>query len=324
MKKKIFMAFAFLSSLFIGYSQKGNAPIVYKTNNDIIYNICFTEKGGVLGIADDNTIKAYSTNSQGLLYEFKNGHKSQILAIDISKDSTLLVSGGKDSTMVIWDFVNKKILKSLTYQKGIITSVKISPDRRYLASGGTDNKVYLYDLEKNEVVHEFTDHVDDITSVKFSPDGTLLATASGDNTIKIYDVKNIKLLASLTGHKSWVRDISFSGDGTRLISCGDDSRIIEWNITNIQNIRVLNNSKIAFCWILSVAFNNDSKSYAYGDFNGNTIIDTPFSRYKINFNVPINKVIFKPNENDVLEIAIATRGKGVFLINAKDMKLKER
>jgi WD40 repeat protein len=155
--------------------------------------------------------------------------------------------------------------------------------------------------------------------VKFSPDGALLATASGDNSINIYDVKNNKLITSLTGHKSWVRDISFSEDGTKLISCSDDSRLITWDINNIQNILIRDNSKFGFSWILSVAFNEDSKTYAYGGVNGNAVIETTFGDYKAKINKPINRILFKPNEGIYLKIAIATRGKGVMLIDAKNM-----
>lgn len=320
MKKKFITSFAFLCVLYTGYSQESYLPVVYKTDNENIYDICFTPKGGILAIADGNTIKAYSTNSQELVSEFKNGHKGQILTIDISKDSTLLVSGGKDSTIVIWDFINRKILKSLTYQKGIITSVKISPDQRYLASGGTDNLVYLYDLGKNEIVNKFEDHTDDITSVKFSPDGTILATASADHKINIYELKNSKLLTSLTGHKSWVREISFSGDSTKLISCGDDSRVITWDVTDINDICIVKNSKATSGWILSIAFNMDSKTYALGGINGKAIIKTQFGDFSTNIHAPINRIIFKPNEGPYLKIAIATRGNGVIFIESKNMK----
>jgi WD40 repeat protein len=323
MMKKLFLVVASLFILSITYSQKRNTSLIFKTESKVIYGICFTNKGETLAIADNNTIKVFSTNSRELLYEFTDGHKSQILSIDISKDSTLMVSGGKDSTIVIWDFINKKILKSLTYQKGIVTSVKLSPDRRYLASGGTDDMVYLYDLEKNEILHEFSDHTDDITSVAFSPDGNMLATAGGDKTIIIYDVKNNKLLASLTGHKSWVRDISFNGNGEKLISCGDDSRIITWNIADRNRIRKQEDSKFGLSWFLSIAFNIDCVTYVSGGMDGKVKIVGQYGEYITKVGVPVNKVLFKPNEGNYLKIALATRGKGAMLIDVRNMKLKK-
>lgn len=322
MKKVLLPLIAIIALFPYVNAQRNNDLIVFKTDSKVIYDICFTKNGEALGIADNNSIKVYSTNSKVLLNEFKNGHKSQILSIDISKDSTLLVSGGKDSTIVIWDFANKKILKSLTYHTGIITSVQVSPNNKYLVSGGTDNKIYLYDIEKDQVMKEFTDHTDDITSVKFSPDGKLIASSSGDKLINIYEVKNRKLITPLIGHRNWVRDISFSPDGTKLISCDDDSKIIIWNISDVNNIQIQDISKSSTGWLLSVDFNEDSITYVYGGISGKAKIVTHLSDYFATINKPIHRIKFKPNETPCLKIAIATLGKGVVLIDAKDMKYK--
>lgn len=320
--KRIFLLFGLLSIVSNGFSQKDNNLISFKTDSDIIYGICFTNKGKALGIADNNTIKVYSTDSRELLNEFKNGHENQVLSIDISQDSTILVSGGKDSTIVIWDLVNNKILSSLSNQKGIITSVQISPDGNYLVSGGTDNNAYLYDLEKSEVIQVFSDHTDDITSVKFSPDGKLIATASGDKIINIYEVKSFKLIGSLTGHRSWVRDISFSKDGTKLISCGDDSRIITWNISDIYKIRKQNAKKVGLDWLLSIDFHKDKGTYAYGGMNGEIKIVTPIGSYILKIARPIQKILFNP-QRIYLKVAVATRGNGVIMTDTRNMKWKD-
>lgn len=320
MKKIIFTSLALLYILTVGYAQNGKKYAVFNTNSSIVYGICFTENGGALGIGDNTTIKVYSTMTKKLLNEFRNGHQSEIFSIDISKDGSLLVSGDREGNIVVWDFVNNKILKKLTYQKGIVTSVKFSPDRRYLLSGGTDKKVFLYDLETDKVVHEFTDHLKDVTSVDFSPDGKLFASASGDKTIKIYDVKTYGILASLSGHHNWVRDISFSKDGTKMISCGDDSRIITWDLSDLHSVMQVDNHLAFYEWVLSVDFDVDSKSYVFGGLDGKVRIISPFGSYSFKIGVPINNVKFNPGKGEYMVTAIATRGKGVIYLDGRDMK----
>lgn len=304
----------------MGYSQKINVISAYKTDSQRIYAICFTAKGQALGVADNNTIKVFRTGSKELIGEFKNGHKRQILAIDISEDSSLLVSCGKDSTLIIWDFVSKKILKTLTFQKGIITSVQFSPNGKFLISGGTDNMVYLFDLEKNKVIGEFNKHTNDVTSVAFTSDGKYFASAAGDNSINIYDAEKVTLMTTLNGHRDWVRAISFSKDGSRLISCDDDARIIIWNVSEMYHIQIQNKSKGGFGWLSGVDFNEDSKTYAFGDINGKVVIIHKFGFYKVRINTIINKVLFKPCEATNLKIAVATMERGVLLIDAKEME----
>jgi WD40 repeat protein len=305
-----------------GFAQKDKDFTIFNTDSKIIYDICFTDKGEVLGIADNTAIKAYSVEENVLLNEFKGGHKAQILSIDISKDSTLLISGGKDSLINIWDFSTSQILKSLRYHQGIITVVKISPYKKYISTGSTDHKVIIYDLYKNQIAYEFNDHTDDITSIAFNPNCTMLASASADKSIKIYDLISGKLITSLTGHKSWVRDLSWSSDGAELISCGDDSRIIIWNIRENNNINKRNSSRIGAGWLLSVKFHEDNNTYVTGGTNGKAWIITSFNQYTSKIKYPINKILFKPNEGMYLKLALATMGKGVILINANNMKIK--
>ena len=319
MNKKIIFILVALFFTSIGYSQKEKLFSTYKTESTDILDACFSKNGDILCIADNNTVKIFSTNTKELIAEFKGGHNGEILSIDISNDSTKLVSGGKDSTVVIWNFKEGELLKSLKCNS-IITSVCLSPNSQYLVYGGSDNRVFVYDIAKNEITNTFSEHSDDITSIVFSPDGNYIATSSGDKLINIYG--NGALITILSGHKDWVRDISFSSDGTKLISCGDDGKIITWDISDINKPRIINESRHGFNWMLSVDINKDDKTFAFADFKGNAEIIGQFGGYKTNVKAPINKLLFKPNKGIYLKIAVATRGKGVLLIDAKNMKSK--
>ncbi len=300
-------------------AQNSKAYYKFPTEANIIYDICFTNNGGAIGIADNKSIKVYSTKSKELIRDFKDGHTGQIHSIDISKDSTILVRGSKDSTVVIWNFIDGTLLKKLKYN-GIVTSVCLSPNSQYLAYGGSDNKVFLFDIKNSKLISTYTEHTDDITSICFSPDGKYIATSAMDKLIQIY--KSDSLIKTLPDQKNCVRDISINSVGTKLISCGDNGKTYTWDISNINNTRIINESKRGFNWLLSVDFNEDDKTYAIADFNGNAEIVGQFGSYKTNVKAPINKIMFKPKEGIFLKIAIATRGKGVLLIDAKDMKLR--
>ncbi len=304
----------------VGYSQKAKDYSVYATESTDILDICFSKNGEVIGAPDNKVVKVFKTNTQKLIAEFKNGHKSQIQTIDISQDSLLLVSGGKDSSIVIWDFINQVKLKTLTFQGSIVTSIKISPDNKFLVSGGID-KMCIYDIKNDKLIREINNN-SITTCVAFSPDGKTFATSNPDKSINIFEVETGKLLTKLKGHKSWVRSLTFSNDETKLISCGDDSKIISWDVSDMNDIKLLNKSRCGYSWLLSIDFNHDNKSYVYGAFNGNTVIVTPLGSYKTNVKTPINKILFKPNEGNCLKIAVATREKGVLFIDAKNMKVK--
>lgn len=298
-------------------AQNKKAFYKFPTEESIVYDICFTNNGRAIGIADNKSVKVYSIETNELLRDFVGGHTEQILSIDISTDSTLLVSGGKDNRVVIWDFREGEQLEVLKCD-GIVTSVSISPDGKSVVYGASDNKVFVYDIATRSVVNTFADHSDDITSIVFSPDGRYIVTSSGDKLINIYE--NGALITTLSGHKDWVRDVSFDSEGAKLISCSDDGRVIVWNTSDINNPSIIKKSENEYVWVLSVDFNKeDNKTYALSDHIGNAKIVHQMGHYSTRLNFPINKILFKPKDV-YLKIAIATRGGGVLLIAAKDMK----
>jgi WD40 repeat protein len=309
-------------ALQAGFSQRKDQYMTYSTSDKYIYDLCFTSRGEVIGITDYNSVKVFYTEKNILINEFKNGHKGRILSIDISDDSTRLASAGMDSTIVVWDFIGNRILNSLHHHQCIVTSVDLSPDGRLLASGGSDGRVIVFDMERNEVVQTFSDHTRDITVVKFSRDGRILATAGGDKCIKIYEMPDGRLVNSLYGHSNWVRDMVFSADGVSLYSCGDDSRIIEWNISDIHSVRIINENKRGLNWLLCIDIPSDGPSYLFGSLIGKIVVWIPFGVYTLKTGKPVNRVLFKPNDYHLIKIAVATRGKGAFLVDANKMRFR--
>ena len=320
MRKSFYLFTVILMLSAPGLAQKNSEYRIFRTDSKIVYGICFTAKGGALAIADNNTIKVYSTNESLLLNEFKKGHQRQIITLSVAKDSTLMVSGGKDSTIVLWDFVNARVLKRLSYHDGIITSVHISNDHRYIVSGGTDRKVFIYDIQSDRLIQGFSDHSDDINCVRFSCDGNWIASAGCDKIVNIYSTAELRLAASLKGHKGWVRDIAFSHDSTRLISCGDDSRLIIWRFTESSGIFPEQSIKLSRSWLLSTDTHPDGKTYTTGDINGVIKVFTTFGMYTWRTRVPVNKILINPGNGSLITLAIATRGKGVLLLGAEEMK----
>jgi WD40 repeat protein len=305
------------------YSQKNKGNFIFNTANNNINDICFSNKGGVLAIPDGGSIKVYSTVDYKLINEFTEGHTNKILTLKISKDSSLLISGGKDSTVVIWDFIQRKLISKLKFHKGMITALDISPDSKYMAYGSMDGEVLIYNLIEKKIIYELNEKSNNIISaIEFSPDGKFLAVAGMDGLIKLYDLNNGQILISLNGHKGWVRDISFNNIQTQLISCGDDANIVMWDISDVHNIHQQSKKKIGlFAWVLSVDFYGDNSAFATADINGNIEISSTYGNWLTKVGKPINKILFKPNDQ-FIKLAIATRGDGVILIDAMNMKSK--
>jgi len=321
MTTKCFSLFCFLTICTLCFAKKQSPYTFYKTDSKEIYGICLTQNRSMLAVADNRDVKVFSTESADLLQVFSPGHHDRILSVDISKDGTLLASAGKDSTIVLWDFLHSGIIQTLRIHQGIVTSVKFSPDGQYLLSGGSDHHVILYDLKQKRIIREFEDHHNDITSVSFSLDGSRFASTGGDGLICVYDLPGKTLITSFAGSKNWIRDICFSSDGNHLLTCGDDAKINDWDITNPENV-ALNQKKIHLKdWLISVDVSESDSLQVVGAVNGGIEIQAAQYKYIGKIGTPVNKVLLLPCKEEHIRFVVSTIGKGVFKMDASSMNL---
>lgn len=299
-----------------GYCQQ------FKTESLIVNDICFSKSGKVIAATDKNMVKVFNSTTGELIQQFEGGHSYDVLCLDLSTDSTLLASGDVDGTLVLWNLENKQILKSLTYHNSTVTSVKISTDSNFLLSGDSEGRVLLVDIKNDKILKELHDHSRDIASVILDPGMRFFATAGGDSKIRVYDMESKTLLTVLELHKSWIRDLAISQDGSKMISCGDDKRVITWDLTSVQDIFPLSVKKLRGPWITSVDLTFDAAAFVVGKLNGQTIMVADYGNIIKKGKYLVNEVLFMPGETQIFKVAIATRGNGVQLFRASEMKLK--
>ncbi|MBC8005695.1 MAG: hypothetical protein H7X84_09470 [Verrucomicrobia bacterium] len=242
----------------------------------------------------------------------------------LSADTTLLASGGLDSLVVLWDVPSGSVIRKFHLHDGIITSVSVNRDRSLLASGSSDKKVVVFDLVNNTIAYTLADFTSEITCVKFSPDGQLLAVASLDKEITLYDATHGQLLAQLEGHKSRVRDLSFNPNSSVLHSCGDDSRVIVWDIKKKENIKIEKTKKYGSEWLLSVDAQNDFQGSAVAGLDLKVYVTTNFGTTVGKIDMTVNRIKFLPSIGGVLKLAVATRGKGVYIMDTMQFESQKQ
>jgi WD40 repeat protein len=204
--------------------------------------------------------------------------RNVIQTITFSPDSKLLLAGGYNKTIDIWDLQSNTLLKSLTGHVEYVHDLVFSPDGKVLASGSWDDTIKLWDVTtwtpirtfKNEksVWHmSFSSDGAILASidsdgairlwetktgklrrrfsfedkggfVEFSPDGKLLATAA-DQTIVLVDPETGKEVRRLTGHSRSPQSAAFSPDGKRLASVSWDGTLRLWDVATAEQLEIL-------------------------------------------------------------------------------------
>jgi WD40 repeat protein len=166
-----------------------------------------------------------------------DSQQGKVNCLAISPDGKLMVSGGSDKTIKIWD-LNLTETRSIDYLTTLkahqlaVNKIAFNPSEGKVkfASVSSDRRVILWGLESTSPLSIFTAHTQAVKAIAFSPDGKLLATAGDDGLIQIWSLDSLKLVRTLSAHRWTISSLSFLADGNTLVSASWDGNIKFWQV----------------------------------------------------------------------------------------------
>jgi WD40 repeat protein len=133
----------------------------------------------------------YSTHEIWEEKILRDGHTAAVRRAAISPNGRLLVSASDDKTVMVWDFVLRKRLKTLNDHAGRVRALAFSADGKWFATGSRDKTVIVWSAVTFEKVTTLREHRDEVNAVAFSPDGKWLASASSADSAAGSDFRTI-------------------------------------------------------------------------------------------------------------------------------------
>ena len=116
-------------------------------------------KTGVLGSM--TTLIILDVKSGETLYAL-NGHHRKIRGVDISVDGKIVVSGGRDHTVRVWNAESGRELHNLSENESYIIDVAISANGKTLVAGFENNTVKIWNANKMVLTRKANEVVDKI------------------------------------------------------------------------------------------------------------------------------------------------------------------
>lgn len=180
---------------------------------------------------------------QGLLYlaETRTGrspskpkpHYRYVLALDFSRDESLLVSSDLSGHAFLWEVPTLRQLGVFRGHKDYIRGLAISPDGSRVATASADGTARLWSVPDCKELALLRGHNEDVIDAAFSPDGRTLATSSYDRTVRLWHLSTFREIMVLP-HPDRVLRVQFSGDGRCLATMGQDRAIRFWRAPIIE------------------------------------------------------------------------------------------
>jgi WD40 repeat protein len=136
-------------------------------------------------------------DSRPLLLSFLEGHEGAVFACALSADGSLLVSGGDDGTVRIWDVPARRPRAILEGHAGRIWCCAASRHGDLIASGGEDATVRIWDAAQATERARFVGSGASVRGCAISPDTAFVASASTDGFVRIWSLATAEVVARI-------------------------------------------------------------------------------------------------------------------------------
>jgi len=197
-------------------------------------------KDFIISASADGTSKVWDPARISDGVDIIAAHKAPVVALALSRDSSLLASGARDGSVKLWNPKTNKLVAELAPHSGPVTSLAFSSHREaeigkakdkeeFLLAVGTRNaknegEIKIWQIKRDgkdawtaKDPRSLPQHTAGVTSLAFCPTDTkadTLVSGSTDNAVKVWDAKAGKLIETHTRHKAEVRCVAFTTDGT--------------------------------------------------------------------------------------------------------------
>jgi WD40 repeat protein len=200
-----------------------------------------------------------------------------------------LVSGGPDSSTIIWDLNSKAAVAFIEHERCPCGGKFVQSGSAFLLGGGSGSVSLCAVAEIDHAraraqgpnksvplsgaVKVFSTatvvaggHVQVVWGVAASPDGRRVATASHDGSVKLWDARNMQLMRTLVGPTPIAWCVAFSPDGKYLASGGAGvPRIKVWEVATGRELHHFDEHQLM---VTSVAFHPNGRWLASGANDG--------------------------------------------------------
>lgn len=151
-------------------------------------------------------------------------HATPVVASTVDETGSLVVTGGADGIVKVWDIRGGYCSHTFSGHGGVITALELFETNAAAALARTNSK-------KRKIVGTDTN----APTVR----ALCLASASEDGRIKVHNLNTKQQLATLESHVSVVRALRFDSKRRMLLSASRDKTLVLWDVNSWSPARVL-------------------------------------------------------------------------------------
>ena len=121
--------------------------------------------------------------------KFLQSHNGGFLCLVISYDEKKIVTGSDDTTVRVWDLVERNQIQCWAEHQSDVICLAISKDSSFVVSGSEDRSLVLWDLERNRLRFQFKGHSCGVYCVALSFDESFMVSGSYELEMMIWSME---------------------------------------------------------------------------------------------------------------------------------------
>ncbi|GAB2211869.1 hypothetical protein Droror1_Dr00025208 [Drosera rotundifolia] len=194
--------------------------------------------------SDDTTVSLYDIchNPAAPIMSLR-GHTSYVFCVDFNPQGNMIVSGGFDETVRVWDVKTGRCLRVLPAHSDPVTSVGFDREGKLVVSSSYDGLCRVWDVGTGHCVKTLIDDENPpVSFARFSPNGKFILVGTLDNTLRLWNYSTGKFLKTYTGHANSKYCISsaFSvTNGKYIVSGSEDNCVYLWELQTRKIVQKL-------------------------------------------------------------------------------------
>lgn len=301
--------------IFFNASSLAMAQLILGKKNRNIQDIAIRDS--VLCAVTENTIELWDINSNMLIKAIEYSNHDIISALSFGHQHTEIVTGSRGGELAIWDIkTGEKNVLMTAGNLGAITALNYFSE--VIAVGFSNKTSLVYNLTTRSEVSRVDSYSMDVTTIKFMNDANILLSGSGNGEV-IYQNFKTHNKGILFNYSKWIRDFALNADGSKL-AVGYDKGISVLKVKDkLHEALEIERFKVTD-WISSLDYHPSDDCLVYSTLSGKVYIKTRNGNYIKKLDKNVMRVLFVPRPNNYLRLAIATRGNGLIILDAINMK----
>ncbi|CAO2837148.1 unnamed protein product [Amaranthus hypochondriacus] len=139
-------------------------------------------------INSSNNISLNSTPNHGYVPIAAKGHKESVYALAMNDSGTILVSGGTEKVVRVWDPRSGSKTMKLRGHTDNVRALLLDSTGRFCLSGSSDSMIRLWDLGQQRCVHSYAVHTDSVWALAITNSFTHVYSGGRDQSLYMTDL----------------------------------------------------------------------------------------------------------------------------------------